>query len=214
MIQKNSLLILSLLLFLCGCSSPLSKVTNIHSSFGESIICFGDSLTAGQGAGKGEDFPSLIRPKVDLPVINMGESGETTDNAISKLDSVLKMNPRIVIVEFGANDFLRSLEGGIGKAETSHIKAFKNLKMIILKLQDAGAVVIVAGVGLNDYYKDGYRKLASDTHAVLIPDIMAGITGDQHYLSEDNKHPNAAGYRKMADTIYAVLAQVLEEMSK
>ncbi len=214
--MKQVILILVLASFLLnGCSqNGLSNTRNIHSALGENIVCFGDSITAGVGAGEGEDYPSLLRSKLKITVINSGHGGDTTFDALQKVDAELKYHPKIIIVEFGANDFMRALEKSIGKAGQSHIQAFKNLEIVVKKLQDAGAVVVIAGINLNDYYSAGYRKLAKKTHSVLIPDIMEGIRDDQNYMSADNIHPNAAGYRKMADIILNVIEPLLTEMGK
>jgi len=204
-----------LIILIGGCSirgTPLSDVTNIHSAIGGNLICFGDSLTAGDGAEKGNDYPSILRQKLDIPVINAGQSGDTTEKAMERLDKVLEQDPKIVIVELGANDFLTSFRGGFAEADESNVKAFQNLKIIVNKIQNAGAVVVIAGIRLNRKYDNGYKSLARETGSVLIPDIMDGIYGNQSLMSADNRHPNAAGYWKMADTAAKVLEPLLGEM--
>ncbi|MFC1767935.1 GDSL-type esterase/lipase family protein [Candidatus Margulisiibacteriota bacterium] len=212
------ILICFLLISLAGCArspkDPYSNIRNIDSAIGENVICFGDSLTSGMGAERGEDYPSILRQKLGVPVINAGRSGDTTETALSRLDKVLEKNPKIVIVELGANDFLTSFQGGWVEADKSHLKAFENLKIIVNKIQNVGVVVIVAGVKLNSRYDKGYRKLAKETGSVLVPDIMEGIYNNQNLMSPDNRHPNALGYQKMADKFILVLEPLLVEMEK
>src|SRR5215467_434310 len=89
--------------------SPYSRVANLHSA-GTNLIAFGDSLTAGYGAGAGEDWPSRVSALIGQPVINAGASGDTTESALARIDAdVLSRSPRIVIVGLGGNDFLRQI---------------------------------------------------------------------------------------------------------
>src|SRR3990167_9273300 len=137
--------------FPAGCIfifSFLSAGCGFHPSAvsleGKSIICFGDSITEGVGAGPGEDFPSLLAEKFGRPVINAGKGGETTYDALKRLPSdVLERNPGLVIVEFGGNDYLQK----IPKEET-----FKNLEEIISKIQDRGATAVLAAVRIGVLY--------------------------------------------------------------
>src|SRR5271157_2518653 len=148
--MKKGLLLLASVFLICGCSqNDLSRIRNIHTASGANIVCFGDSLTAGFGAGPGQDYPSLISSKVSVPVINMGRNGDTTAKGLARIDEVLKDEPLVVIVEFGSNDYLQSLENGVGAIWQSHVVAFKNLRSVVDRLQSAGAIVIIAGVRLN-----------------------------------------------------------------
>ena len=74
-------------------------------SIGDTIICFGDSLTAGTGAGKGMDYPSQLSQMISKPVINAGVSGDTTAEALERLDQdVLSRLPDMVLITLGDND--------------------------------------------------------------------------------------------------------------
>jgi lysophospholipase L1-like esterase len=90
----------------CG-GENFAQIRNIRSP-GETIICFGDSLTEGVGAGEGEDYPSVLSRQLASPVVNAGRRGDTTADALQRLsDTVLIKNPRLVILLLGGNDFLR-----------------------------------------------------------------------------------------------------------
>ena len=93
-----TLLIILLILFSAGCASQeqadLSKIRNINSAVGVNLVCFGNSLTEGQGASKGKDYPSILRAKLDIPIINAGRSGDTTDKALARLDKILELEQR------------------------------------------------------------------------------------------------------------------------
>ena len=59
----------------CG-GENFDGIRNLRSS-GETIFCFGDSLTEGVGAG--EDYPSVLSREIGYPVVNAGQRGDTTD---------------------------------------------------------------------------------------------------------------------------------------
>jgi len=67
---------------LTGCQPLIAN----RDSRGTCVVCFGDSLTAGYGATSGNDYPSLLSKKISLPVINDGVSGNTTADALARLD--------------------------------------------------------------------------------------------------------------------------------
>jgi lysophospholipase L1-like esterase len=156
------------------------------------IICFGDSLTYGTGAGPGMDYPSQLSKMIARPVINAGVPGNTTARALKRLEQdVLSRSPDLVLITLGGND----LKNGIAKDV-----AFKNLKMIIESIQGQGARVIIGGLKfpLRDRgFARGYKDLADQTGAVLIPDIFKDIMGSRK-LMRDPIHPNGDGYRIMA----------------
>ena len=78
------------------------------------IVAFGDSLTAGYGAGAGESYPDYLQRDLDQAgyhyrVANLGVSGNTTKDGVDRLKDVLALKPKVVIVAFGGNDGLRGL---------------------------------------------------------------------------------------------------------
>lgn len=192
---------------LLGCTpDQYSNIKNIHRATGNTIVCFGNSLTAGQGAPLGSDYPTLLAQKLALPVINSGIPGDTAEKAMVRIErDVLVKNPRVVIVELGGNDFLAM--GGRGNVTP----IFQNLSVIIERIQEHGAVVVLAGLSETYAIQEGYRKLAAAKGALLIPDIMAGIYGNSALMS-DPIHPNAQGYIIMAENMLKVLIPLLGKM--
>ncbi|MEO6487874.1 MAG: arylesterase [Thermoanaerobaculia bacterium] len=174
--------------------SSISKVKNLAAS-GSNVIAFGDSLTAGYGAGAGEDYPSRLAGMIDTAVVNAGVSGETTEGALLRLDAdVLARDPRVVIVGLGGNDFLRSVP--IASTEA-------NLRSIVTRIQGAGAMVILLGFrfpSLAASYEKMYERVAREEGALLIPDLLDGILRDPS-LKSDDIHPNGRGYQVMAERI-------------
>ena len=158
----------------------------------DTIICFGDSLTFGTGAVPGMDYPSQLSKMILKPVINAGAPGDTTASALTRLQrDVLSRSPDMVLITLGGND----LKNGVAKDV-----AFKNLKRIVESIQGQGARVIIGGLRfpLRDRgFARGYKDLADQTGAVLIPDIFKDIIGNRSLMS-DPIHPNGNGYKIMA----------------
>lgn len=156
------------------------------------IICFGDSLTYGTGAERGMDYPSQLSKMIGKPVINAGVPGDTTARALQRLRrDVLNKSPDIVLITLGGND----LKNGVAKDI-----AFANLKRIVESIQEHGARVIIGGLKfpLRDRgFGRGYKELADQTGADLIPNIFEDIMGNRKLMS-DPIHPNAEGYKIMA----------------
>ncbi|HOW58583.1 MAG TPA: GDSL-type esterase/lipase family protein [Candidatus Omnitrophota bacterium] len=197
---KKYLSLFICVIFLCGCEPRIAN----RDSQGTTVVCFGDSLTEGFGAEKGKDYPSVLRSKVNLPVINTGISGNTTGDALARLENdVSAHDPRIVIITLGANDFFRK----IPKEET-----LKNMEAIIDRIHGKGAMVVWATVQtglLGDDYQEDFKKLAHQKHIVLIPHILKGILFDPRY-KYDQIHPNGKGYEIMAERIYQRVKPLLK----
>jgi acyl-CoA thioesterase-1 len=187
--------------------SRYERVTNLASP-GSSIISFGDSLTAGYGAGAGEDYPTALSRRLRLPIINAGVSGDTTQSALARIDiAVLATRPRVVIVGLGGNDYL----GGVAIATTE-----SNLRAIIRKIQGSGAMVVLLGFSfpsLTADYASMYERVADDEGCLLVDGVLKGILTDRS-LKSDEIHPNARGYALMAERIATPVAKLLEEANE
>ncbi len=196
--------LLALLLLWLLFPSKYSRVRNLQSN-GTNIIAFGDSLTAGYGAGAGEDYPSGLAKLLGREVINAGVSGDTTDSALARIDAdVLQRSPRIVIVGLGGNDFLR----GTPIASTE-----ANLRAIVKQIQQSGAMVVILGFNfpsLTASYGTMYKRVASDEGCLLIPDLLDGIIGNPS-LKSDEIHPNAKGYALMAERVSGPLRKLMKK---
>lgn len=169
------------------------------------MIAFGDSLTSGYGAGAGEDYPSRLSELIDVPVINAGVSGDTTEGALARVEKdVLSRDPRVVIIGLGGNDFLRGVP--LSATET-------NLRAIIRQVHGAGAMVVLLGfrfpsVGGN--YETMYQRVAEEENCLLIGGALSGILTDPS-LKSDEIHPNARGYAKMAERIAPPAAKLIRK---
>jgi lysophospholipase L1-like esterase len=171
----------------------------------EIIICFGDSLTYGTGAGKGMDYPSQLANMIRNPVINRGIPGDTTSSALRRLSrDVLSKNPDIVLITLGGND----LKNGV-----SRDIAFGNLKQIVQAIQRQDAKVVIGGLRfpqMDRGFGKGYENLARQTGAVLIPNILAGIAENPNLMA-DPIHPNNSDYRIIAQRFKDAIVSLREQ---
>jgi acyl-CoA thioesterase-1 len=179
------------------------KVIKNQNSTGANIIAFGDSLTEGIGATKGNDYVSILSKEIGQPILNKGRQGDTTAQALARIDDVLKNDPKIVIVYLGGNDVLQ----GVAPETT-----FKNLSTIIEKIQAKGAAVILVGVRggiFKDPYKDRFKELTGIYQTAFVPDMMISILGNEELLYTDSVHPNDKGYEIIAEKIGESLHKLL-----
>jgi lysophospholipase L1-like esterase len=194
---------ISLIIIVYFCLMPPDHKIKNAIPAGETIVCFGDSLTYGTGAERGMDYPSQLSGMIGMPVVNEGMPGDTTSDSLRRIDDVLKKNPRIVLITLGGND----LKNGVSKDI-----AFSNLEMIIEKIQEKGALVILGGIDVPFFGKgfgNAYSVLARKTGSILIPNIFKGILGHPDLMS-DSIHPNSAGYTIMAKHFHKAVKPYLE----
>ena len=165
------------------------------------VVAFGDSLTAGYGAPVGTSYPDVLANKIERPVVNLGLSGETAADAPARLAQVLAQRPYMVLIEFGANDFMRR------KSTQAAVDA---VARIVDTVQQDGAIAVIVdtgGPGMGEYTK-AYKKLAKEKGAIYVPGILKGIFFKSS-LKSDQVHPNAAGYAKVADKVHKVIKPYL-----
>jgi lysophospholipase L1-like esterase len=201
-VRKSRLYLFILIALILSCS-PSPKVKNIDSQ-GKNIICFGDSITYGKGATPGNDYPSLLAKKLNIPVINAGVNGDTTRGALKRLKrDVLDKDPLLVIIELGANDYLK----GISIEET-----LSNLEKMIKEIQAKGAMVAITEIHSGFFLRRlaiGVKKLAKRYKALYIPNILEGILGNKD-LCSDPFHPNDKGYELIAERVYEKIKPILD----
>ena len=187
------LLLIGFVFSSCG-GDGFDRIRNLRSA-GQTIICFGDSLTEGVGAESGQDYPTVLSRLIATHVINAGHRGDTAAAALDRLArDVLDKTPRLVIVLLGGNDFLRQ----VPISETK-----KNMETIVRRIQERGAMVVIVAMKLGlftDEYGAMMEELAKKFGALLVPQVTKGILTDSK-LKSDPIHPNGAGYRLIAERI-------------
>ncbi|MBA3355787.1 MAG: arylesterase [Pyrinomonadaceae bacterium] len=179
------------------------------------IVAFGDSLTAGLGLSPQETYPALLRERLkqdgyDYEVVNSGVSGDTSAGGVRRIDWALDGGVRFLILELGANDFLR----GQPVAETK-----KNLGEIIDRARSKNAGVLLAGMlaptntgrEYEQQIRNMFTDLAREKGVTLIPFFLEDVAGVDALNQQDNIHPNPAGTKIVAETVYKYLKPMLDE---
>lgn len=182
------------------------------------IIFFGDSLTAGYGlrSASTESFPALLQQKINqsdfhYQVINAGISGDTTQSALYRLESVLRSPATIFVLALGANDMIRSHSPAATAA---------NLEKIIQRVKETYPEVRLALLGMElpawitqaraEPYRKLYRGLAEKYGMSYLPFLLEGVAGKPELNMPDGLHPNAAGYHVIAERVWPLLHRMLE----
>lgn len=180
----------SLLLFL----RATPDYRNFPPSANGPWIAFGDSLTEGFGATEGNSYPALLGRRLGVTIQNLGKGGETTTAALTRLEDVAKLGPRVVLLCFGGNDSLN---------RESRAQIFANLGRIIDRLHQEGSFVVLIGIrsaSLRDYNEKHFARLAGDKRVLYVPDLLRGLVLKPVYMS-DAIHPNDAGYQRFAERL-------------
>jgi acyl-CoA thioesterase-1 len=194
------------------------------------LVCFGDSLTEGKGARKSQAWPALLQKKTLAKVVNEGASGETAKNALIRMGKIVSQyeTNAAFIVEFGANDVLDALSGGktpdfallrarlasmlseLSEKEPEKKKIFL-VKFYTKEMADS----FIKGGALFANLEAVYNSLAEEYGAEVIANLWDGIWDEAGknaaLISSDGLHPNAAGYKIMAENIFGSISPYLAE---
>jgi acyl-CoA thioesterase-1 len=170
-----------------------------------SILCFGDSLTAGYGLAAADSFPARLEAAlkaegVPVSAINAGLSGDTTAGGLARLDWALDPKPDRCILELGANDGLRGLDPGATE---------RNLDAMLSKLKAKGVPTLLAGMlappNLGPEYgarfNGLYAALAARHGVLLYPFFLDGVAANPALNLGDGIHPNAKGVAVIVERI-------------
>lgn len=183
-------------MYLASCAAP-ARLPALGKN--DVVLAFGDSLTFGTGAGHEESYPFVLEKIIGRRVVNAGIPGEVTAEGLARLPDVLdREKPLIVILCLGGNDFLRRMN----KQE-----AAANIREMVHLCRQKGAAVVLLAVpalGLSVTPEPLYRNLAKELNVPLEEKTISAILADRS-LKSDMIHPNAAGYRRLAEAITVLL---------
>jgi len=177
------------------------------------VAFLGDSLAAGMYLAAEQAFPSalqrrLARVGAGFELINAAVSGDTTADALRRVDAVLAHKPRVVVIELGEND-------ATNRAPLDSVEA--NLRALATKIRSAGAHVLLLGVQLfpnpRDEYASAfealYPRLAEELQLPFVPSFMRSVAGRPELILADGTHPTPAGHERLAATLVEPLRVLL-----
>ena len=183
----------------------------------QTILVFGDSLSASYGVPQGQGWVALLGTKLaqkqlsktTYKVVNASISGETTSGGLASFGAALAINkPNIVILELGANDGLRGLP-------ITEMQA--NLSQMIAQAKTVNAKVLLLGMRIPPNYGSKYSKNFSSTYAnlakqhniALVPFLLEGVAGKPELIQADGLHPIAAAQPKLLENVWETLEKML-----
>ena len=180
----------------CGDKPKLSRLP------GDAVLlAFGDSLTFGTGAAEHESYPAQLEQRIGRRVVRAGVPGEVTAQALARLPAALDEHaPRLLLLCIGGNDFLRRL--GFPQAEA-------NVRAMVKLARARGIDVVLIGTpepGLTLAPPAFFAAIAADFRLPYEEAAMTQVLRDSA-LKSDPIHPNARGYRVIAERLAERLKQ-------
>lgn len=196
-LARHGLVSVLLIAAIAGCGQKGPRVAPVGPN--ATITSFGDSLTFGTGATEAESYPAVLAQLIGRKVVRSGVPGEVTAGSLQRLQSVIdEHRPALVIVCLGGNDLLR-------RVDDAEIVA--NLREIVKVIRASGSSVVLVGVprpalitSVAPFYADLAKELDLPYEGKIVTDVLY-----QRDLKSDTIHPNAKGYRKMAEAIAELL---------
>lgn len=178
------------------------------------IVCLGDSLTAGHGVDEDQAFPAVVQRLAEQDglawtVTNAGVSGDTSAGGLRRVAWLAKGKPDWVFIALGANDGLRGQPASATR---------DNLKEMVMRLRAAGAKVALAGMKLPTNYGEEYRsafasvfpQVAQEIQVPLMPFLLEGVGGVPRLNQADGIHPTVEGQQAIGRAVYAFLKPLVE----
>lgn len=185
-------------LLLAACSQPTPQLSPLAED--ARLLAFGDSLTYGSGAPSGQGYPERLAVLSGRSVINAGKPGELSAQGLERLPGLLDLHrPQLLLLCHGGNDLLR-------KQPPAGIAS--NLERMVRLSRERGVPVVLLAVprpallGLES--AELYGRLAEALQLPMEAGVIAEVLSDPA-LKSDRIHPNAEGYRRMAEAVFLLL---------
>jgi acyl-CoA thioesterase-1 len=187
-----------LILLIWGCSER-PKMERLAAD--AVVLAFGDSLTFGTGANEDESYPAQLERLIGRRVVRAGVPGEVTAQALTRLPEALDEHaPRLLLLCIGGNDFLRRL--GNQQAE-------RNVREMVKLATSRGIAVMLIGTpepGFTVSPPAFYAGIAREFRLPYEEGVIGQVLTDTS-LKADPIHPNALGYRLIAERLAEQLKQ-------
>ena len=201
------------MVFAVLCMALLNSPTVYAQS--SKVLIMGDSLSAEYGLPRGTGWVKLLENRLkkkypDIQVINASISGETTSGGQMRMASLLKTyQPKVVVIELGANDALRGLQ--LTATE-------QNLRQMIQASKQSGAKVLLLGMRIAPNYGQDYTnkffaiygKLATSEQVELLPFFLERVATRMDLFQADRIHPNMTAQSLMLENVWPKLEPLLK----
>ena len=181
----------------CGARQP----TLPHLGPDDVVLAFGDSLTYGTGVDAVQSYPAQLGQLIGRKVVAAGVPGEVTAQGVARLPGELDaVQPKLLLLCLGGNDLLRNVDP---------VSIAANLRTMVGEARRRGIAVVLIGVpeprlfgGVPKFYADIAAAAGVPYEGKVLKTVLFDNT-----KKSDPIHPNAAGYRMIADALAGVLHQ-------
>lgn len=193
------------------------------------IVALGDSTTAGTPAfkspreapprGEGDATSQyaywLMKAHPDWDVVNQGINGERSDEIAARFDEdVIAKKPAIVVVIAGVNDIYQGRPAPHVKDQLAAMYARARVTGIAVV---AGTIIpynrATADQNACMHEVNAWIRAQADAGLLTFADTRAAVAApgnpDLLVSSPDGLHPDADGYRRMADAIAPAIERVV-----
>lgn len=200
-----AVLLFGAMFFAVACSDAPPTLTPLGTN--ATILAFGDSLSAGVGAGgfgsldREKSYPARLAARIPQRVEVAAVPGEVTARGLARLPQALqRFSPDLVLLCHGGNDLIRRFP----MEQTA-----ANLRAMVTLCRDAGAQVVLIAVprpGILLSPPSFYEDIAREYGLPLEEKTLSTILSDAD-LKSDPFHPNAKGYALLATRVEALLRE-------
>jgi len=194
--RAAAILLAAVILLAAGCGKQ-AKLTALAPD--AVVLAFGDSLTYGTGANEQESYAAQLAGLIGRKVMRAGVPGEVSADGLARLPEALdEHQPRLLILCHGGNDFLRRL---------SKQQVAANVRSMIRLAKERGVEVLLMGTpepGFTVTAPEFYAEIAKEFRIPYEDAVVGKILRDGS-LKSDAIHPNARGYRLIAERLAEVL---------
>ena len=201
--------IVVLVVFVAGCESR--RTSRVSRASGR-IVVLGDSLAV--SPSRSENFPAILEARLAAAglswrVFNAGVRGDTTAGGLRRIDTLIASHrPDILILALGANDGLR-------RVDVKDIS--RNLSEIIIRAKREKSLVLLCGMQLpplnvfpyGRQFQGVFKDVAEEHALDFVPFLLEGVAMDAKMNGADGIHPNEDGARRIAETIWPYLWEML-----
>lgn len=176
------------------------------------VVVLGDSLAV--SPSRAEGFPAQLQRRIETAgrrwiVDNAGVSGDTTEDGLRRFNTAVPPEARVLVLALGANDGLRGIDVDAMQA---------NLAQMIERAQARGIRVLLCGMetppsrgwAYTVEFHQVFPRLAARYAVPLVPFLLAGVALNPEMNGPDEIHPNAAGARRIADSVWPHLEPLLQ----
>lgn len=173
------------------------------------IVCLGDSVTAGIGVPRGQNWVSLLDAQTHHDWINAGVVGDTMAGMLTRLNvAILPQKPQMVFLLGGWNDLL--ICGNFDSAKTclmamvhhcvyAGVSPVVGIPYAISSVPEKWKPVCSAQLPDFTEYIAWLRQMSKAFHLRTV-DVAAAFDGQDGLLS-DGIHPNVRGHRVIAEAV-------------